>query len=250
MYRSSRWTSHWRTDTLDAYTRNARLGPALLAAVPALAVIAASAVSTESVRVVGVAAGALGLAVCGLVRDRGRELEPTLWASWGGSPTVRRLRWREADDEAATRRLHERLNDVLDHRLPDARAEGDDPGVADRRYAEAVAALRERTRDVSRYRLVFAENAEYGFRRNALGLRPVALTIAGGALALSLALLIWGNSDGSDRSVQWGLAAAVSVALFLYWWRIVTSEWVRRSAERYADRLLEAVETLPADAHS
>jgi hypothetical protein len=247
----SRWTIRRRTETLDAYTRKARFGPALLAAVPALAVIGASALSTEStVKVIGGAAGAVALAVCGLVRDRGRELEPDLWARWGGGPTVRRLRWRDAEDEEPVRRLHERLNALLDHPLPDARTEAEDPAAADRRYDEAVAALRERTRDPSRYRLVFAENAEYGFRRNAFGLRPLALAIAVAALALSVGLFIGSGGDGSERATRWGLAAAVAAGLFLYWWLVVTPHWVRRSAELYADRLLQAIETLRVDARS
>src|SRR6266508_3308648 len=98
--RSNRWTSRRRTETLDAYTRRARLAPALLAAIPALAVLGASALSPETtVRLLGVALGAIGLAVCGLVRDHGRQIEPDLWASWGGNPTLRRLRWRGAEDE-------------------------------------------------------------------------------------------------------------------------------------------------------
>lgn len=197
-------------------------------------------------RLLGVTLGAIGLAVCGLVRDRGRQIEPDLWASWGGNPTVRRLRWRDAKDEEAVRRLHERLNSLLDRALPDALAEAEDPEAADRRYGEAVAVLRERTRDTARFRLVFAENMEYGFRRNALGLRPFALIIAGLALVLSLALLVWGHGDQAERWVRWGIAAAISAASILYWWRIVTPEWVRRPAELYADRLLEAVEALRA----
>jgi hypothetical protein len=236
-----------RTETLDAYTRRARLAPALLAATPGLAVIAASALSPgTTVRVLGVALGAVGLAVCGLVRDRGRQIEPGLWASWGGNPTVQRLRWREAEDHEAVRRLHGRLNELLDDPLPDEGTEADNPAAADRRYDEAVAVLRERTRDTSRFRLVFAENMEYGFRRNALGLRPFALVIAGVAFVLSVGLLIWGHGDQAGRWTRWGISAAISSLSIFYWWRVVTPEWVHRPAELYADRLLGAVEALRA----
>jgi hypothetical protein len=52
------------------------LAPALFAAIPALAVLGASSLSPEtSVRLVGVALGAIGLAICGIVRDRGRQIE-------------------------------------------------------------------------------------------------------------------------------------------------------------------------------
>lgn len=107
--------------------------------------------------------------------------------------------------------------------------------------------LRERTRDTGRFRLVFAENMEYGFRRNALGLRPIALAIAAVGLMLSIALLIWGSGDQAARWTRWGIAGAISIASILYWSRIVTPGWVRRAADLYATRLLEAVETRRSD---
>jgi hypothetical protein len=213
--------------------------------VPALAVIAAAALSAQTViRGLGLAGGAIALAVCGIVRDWGKKLEPTLWANWGGNPAARRLRWRDAEDEEAVRRLHERLSAVLDVPLPDRDAEMEAPGAADRRYDEAIAALRERTRDKDRFQLVFAENVDYGFRRNSLGLKKVALVVALAALALAVALVAWRRHQGQDEWLPWAIVIAISLAAALYWWRIVTPDWVRRAAERYADRLLEAVHTL------
>jgi hypothetical protein len=128
--------------------------------------------------------------------------------------------------------------------LPNEVDEARDPTRADRQYEEAVTVLRERTRDTSRFRLVFAENMEYGFRRNSLGLRPFALAIAAISLALSAALLIRADGVVVSRLATWGAAGGISVVLLIYWWRVVTPGWVRVSAELYADRLLEAVDTL------
>lgn len=188
--------------------------------------------------------GAVCLVVCGLVRDQGRKLQPNLWESWSGSPTVRRLRWRDASDVEGVRRLHARLNSILDEPLPGGAVEFADPAAADRRYDEAVAVLRERTRDTNRFRLVFAENKEYGFRRNSLGLRPYALAIAFIALGLSIAFVIHGNRDDSSTWTRWGVAGGISFACVLYWWFYVTSDWVRKAAELYADRLIESIDTL------
>jgi hypothetical protein len=105
--------------------------------------------------------------------------------------------------------------------------------------------LRERTRDSSRFRLVFEENVDYGFRRNCLGLRPYALTIASGALILSLVFLIIG--EGHGRWSRWGISLLVAFAALIYWGWMVRPEWVRRSAELYADRLYEAAHTLRAE---
>src|SRR4051794_35638489 len=151
---------------LDAYTRKARLAPAALAALPAAALLGGGLLTpTRASSVLAMAFGGVGILICGLVRDAGLRLQPALWASWGGPPTTRRLRWRDAENPAAVQRLHERLNPLLSHRLPTAAQERKDPVDADRRYDEAVATLRTRTRDPARYGLVLAENMEYGFRR-------------------------------------------------------------------------------------
>lgn len=220
----------------DAYTRKARLAPAVLASVPAIGLLAAGAVApTASSSPVALTVGALGIAVCGAVRDRGRGLEPTLWASWGGAPTLRRLRWRNSADGQATARLHERLAAIVGAPLPTRSDEQADPASADRRYDDVIAELRERTRDG--FPLVLAENAEYGFRRNALGLRPVALCVAALCFVVSVALAV-----GLGHEAFAGAAAVALLDGAL--WRRVSPSWVRRAADVYADRLLDATRGL------
>jgi hypothetical protein len=188
--------------------------------------------------------GALGLAVSGVVRDRGRKIEPGLWGEWGGSPTIRRLRWRGAPDQRVVRRLHDRIAAVLDESLPTMEEETSDQADADRRYEDAIARLRERTRNTTRYRLVFEENVEYGFRRNSLGIRPIALIIAAVVLGVCAGLLVLGEGKASARFARWGSAGILSLLALAYWTVVVTKGWVRRAAELYADRLFEALETL------
>jgi hypothetical protein len=208
-------------------------------------VLGASAFSAQAaVRYLGISLGAVGVVVCGIVRDAGRKRQVSLWASWGGSPTIRRLRWRTASRQEAVARLHGQLNRVLDEPLPDAAQEAGDPEGADDRYEEATARLRELTRDTSRFRLVFAENVEYGFRRNSLGLRPFALAIALGGVVLSAAVIVFAGGDLVGRLTRWGPVGLISAVCALFWWRIVTPDWVRRSADLYADRLFDALHTL------
>jgi len=223
----------------DAYTRRARLAPAAVAAVPALVLLGGGLISPEGAEsVVALGFGAVGVVICGLVRDAGRRLQDGLWRSWGGAPTVRRLRWRDASDPGAMERLHRLVAEVTGEPLPTSAEEDADPQVADRRYAEAVAVLRELTRKRQDFPLVAEENAEYGFRRNCLGLRPVAMAVAGAVLGVSAGLLVAGG--GEPRFYTGGAVALVALA----WWWLVRPDWVRRAAELYADRLLEAVETL------
>lgn len=230
---------------LDPYSRRARLAPALLAAVPAVGFLVVGAISVKTPTGAGsLVLGAVALVICGLVRDAGRRLQPALWESWGGSPTVRRLRWRTEDDHEAVRQLHSDLSSVLGRALPSVASEMSDPVAADRQYEAAVAVLRERTRDSRRFRLVFMENAEYGFRRNALGLRPVALTISIVALVASVLLGIFGPGDLGNRVARWLPCGAISLVAAAFWWWVVGPDWVRRSADIYADRLFEAIATL------
>jgi len=229
---------------LDAYTRRAGIAPGLIAAAPAVAVAGAGVLSSDpGIRALALLSTALGIALAALVRSAGRRLEPDLWESWGGSPTVRRLRWRDAERADVIVRLHGRINELLDEALPNQSAEAADPEGADRQYEEAVAVLRERTRDQHRFRLVFSENADYGFRRNSLGIRPFAIGVAALAAGLSLALAI----VRGDEWTRWMVACLVSAGAWAYWWRVVTPAWVREAAETYADRLFEAVDTLRRD---
>jgi hypothetical protein len=185
------------------------------------------------------AAGAI--VVCGLVRGLGRALEPSLWAGWGGPPTTQRLRWSGPSSPAVQRRRHELAEGVLAEALPSKAEEETDPIGSDQRYEVAVAALRDRTRDESRFKLIAEENAEYGFRRNCLGLRPLAILVALVVLIASGALF----SAGSHS--QFLIPAAVSVLSLVFWVVVVRKEWVRSAADRYAVRLLEAIESLSQD---
>ena len=65
-----------------------------------------------------------------------------------------------------------------------------------------MTSLREATRDTSRFPLVFAENANYGFRRNLWGLRPIGTGVAVVLLLFSWTLLLL---------TVWGAALATSV---------------------------------------
>jgi hypothetical protein len=182
---------------------------------------------------------ALTLLICTLVRDRGRHIEPRLWERWGGPPTNLRLRWGPTETQATTRSLHEQVTAATGIALPDAVGQASSPAEADRVYEQAVLVLRERTRDPAVFPLVAAENAEYGFRRNLLGLRPLALAGAAITLAASSVLL----ADGHARFV---VPALTSVAAGGVWLWLIGPGWVRLAAEHYADRLLGAAVTLNA----
>lgn len=242
---------------LDAYERRARLQPALIAASPlGLAVVAAGLAQHPVVDVL--AAGALEVGatfiLADLARRRGRAIEPDLWASWGGPPTTMALRH---DGPTARERLglaHAglcRLVDGVD--LPSAQDENDDPAGAIGRYEAATEAARNLLRADPLGVIIAAENRNYGFHRNLLGLRLVGSLISSFCLVaasiIGVAAAITGHGDAARRAA----AAAFGAAAILGFWRLyVTPERVRWAADRYADAFigaLAAVASRPAPPH-
>jgi hypothetical protein len=225
---------------LDAYSQRARLAPAALAAGPPIVLAGGSVLALErSGGIVGFLLAALLLALCGLVRGRGRSIEPRLWADWGGAPTTSLLRWSGSVPEHTQRRRHALLESILGEALPTRAEEEADPKAADPRYETAVAALRDLTRSRANFPLVAEENAEYGFRRNALGLKPVAIVIAAAA---GLAAVILASAESAPGHFL--PAAAVAAGAIVAWTVVVRPVWVRAAAERYAERLVETCESL------
>ena len=98
--------------------------------------------------------------------------------------------------------------------------------------------------DQERFHLVFEENKEYGYRWNTLGLKPIGSLVALAALVASVVLLIVDGGSAESRFGRWGASLIVSLVLLIAWRFFVTTEWVRRAAELYADRLFAAVHLL------
>lgn len=229
----------------DAYTWRARITPAAIAASPALAFMAAGGINLDATTgIVSLLVGASGVVAAGMARDAGYRLQGDLWKSWGGSPTVRKLRWRESTNPTLLGRLHEDIALVTGHPLPTGEREEQDPLGADAEYAAAITVLRQRTGDTETFNKLFAENMEYGFRRNCLGLRPTGLILGVSAIIATLALCIWGDGPTVTRLLTWGWPGLVSAAALIFWGWVVTPAWIRQPAETYADRLLESVHTL------
>jgi hypothetical protein len=83
-----------------------------------------------------------------------------------------------------------------------------------------------------------------GFRRNSLGLRSTAITVAITALLIAAALFLVADGSLGERAARYGPAAVIAMVAIIGWWRLVRPGWVRNAAEIYADRLFEATPTL------
>jgi hypothetical protein len=231
----------WR---MDHHTVQARLAPALVVALPIALVTAVVLGAVVWTAVWGLVAWAGGTALLAqLGRDGGKRREPGLFASWGGKPTIARLRHRGVTNPVTLARWHGKLarTRAMAQALPTAQQEASDPDAADIVYEAYGAFLRDRTRDQNHFALIAAENRNYGFRRNLWGMKPVGITIAVGAL------IVVGIVLAVHPSARHGLvvaAALVDLMLLLGWIFVFTPAWVRVAAEAYAERLLEACEKL------
>src|SRR5690606_31393015 len=121
----------------------------------------------------------------------GKRVETALLAEWGAWPTTQFLRHRDATIDPFTKaRYHAKLQVICpDLSLPTKEDEQANPRRTDDVYRSATMRLLEQRRGPE-YKLIQGENAHYGFRRNLLGLRPVACFLVGSS-SLVTAVAWW-----------------------------------------------------------
>jgi hypothetical protein len=121
---------------------------------------------------------------------------------------------------------------------------------ADARYEEISARIRARTRDRSRFGLLFSENVNYGMRRNLLGLKPLGIWVAALTVIASALLLLLTHGSLSARATHFGPGGTAGLLLLAFWLLVVTEDWVRTPAEAYADQFIAAIEILHGESSS
>lgn len=234
---------------LEPYDRKARLYPALLAmmvpVVSILVIVPAYANQIINLASIVVALGGLML-LSSLGRERGKRIESGLFEKWGGIPTTQLLlRSTSSLDHLTLERYRQFLQvRVKDLHFPDVENELEDINYASAVCESSINWLREATRDTKKFPLVFAENTNYGFRRNLLGVKPVALFLSiASLLAVGVHAWITGNGELGSMPVQSWLAGSVAFVGVLFWTFVVTPELVKTTAFAYATALLAACDS-------
>lgn len=238
---------------LDPYDRKARLQPALLSALPFF--VSLVLLIPQFGTVWGLVSGTV--VYCGgtmflkqLVRDRGKAHEQALFRSWDGKPSVAMLRHRDCRLFPPDKK---RYRAFLKHSIPglklaSKKEEKKSPQQADLEYQSATSWLIEQTRDRGRFGLIFRESMNYGFRRNLLALKPWALALDTGILLiLALRLQPWTGSIGATLDLVSMSAGVCAVLIFLHMLAyvfVIRPDWVRVTANEYAQRLLAACDVL------
>ena len=237
----------------DTYTRRAQLRPALFVALP-LALCAIAYFSSDLQKWAGMWTAMWTLLIwCGgiilfaqLGRDMGRRKQDDLYKQWGGKPTTKLLRHRDAENQVALQRRHQRLQQLMpDIKLPSPSEERENPEAADEIYETCSAFLREQTRDTKEFRLVFEENCNYGFRRNLWGMKPVGIVISVIGIAVITALIILDQCGIITANLPTMIACGTLIMFSLLGWLFLFKpSWVRIPADAYAIQLIGAVDKL------
>lgn len=234
---------------LDTYERKARLYPALIVLAPA----ALTVVATIPARLSSLESLVAALAGCGgafllsqFARDAGERGQKILFQKWGGLPSVAIFRHGDMRLDSITKaRYHETLSKlVLGAKAPSADEERFEPGAADEVYTAWSTYLRARTRDKAKYPLLFAENVNYGYRRNIWGLRSLGILISGSSLAIAASFSFLSYRHNGSIGVTLAGAVAFALVFLLLWIFRFSPDWVRVPADAYAERLGEAIDTL------
>ena len=230
----------------DHYSFRARLQPALLTLLPAGVGIFAwtgPGVKWESAlwTLFGTVGGTFFLAI--LARNLGKQIEPGLWQSWGGSPTTQLLRHAGTGNPVLRERWHKFLAKLLGKPLPTQEEERANPKAADDIYNAGIKLLINKTRDVKKFHLVYKENVQYGYCRNLLAMRLMGLISSLLGSVVCLAAGLWNAHVADSKIFPWVCLA--TDLMFLAWWIFtIKPDWVKVPAFAYAERLLESTENL------
>lgn len=207
----------------DRYEAYARLAPAYLVIASAAPLLVLANFSIGARLIPLLFSFVFAPILAGWVRRKGKQIETAVWA--GGLPAEAILR--------ATPHYRQRVGALLEI-APD-----DLGGVAISR--EAVARLREMTRDRARFPVVFSENSTYGFERNLLGMRPLGIVVTTLALFLALGALIAGRFGLVEVTLQQAvLVLVLQVLVGACWLAWPSKERVIQAANQYAHALLKA----------
>lgn len=231
----------------DEYTRRARLYPFFITALPLVMFVVA--LTPEGITgwdaLWSLITWSGGTTLIALVsRFQGKKNEVYLYQLWGGKPTTRMLRHTETTNEALLFRYHKKLKELLpDLKIPTSKEEKADPQRADEIYEVCVLYLIANTRDKKRFKLIYEELCNYGFARNLWGLKPFGIGLSVVSLLASLFQIT--TVDFTDAfQPTLAITTVLNLAVLFIWLFVIKPDWIKQSADTYADRLLASCEKM------
>jgi hypothetical protein len=236
----------------DAYTIRARVFPAIIAAIPALAMVILLVSWTGlalSSRIATIGLLIILYMFSDFARSQGRKIEPRIFEVQGGKRSVTMMRRADTSLDADSKdRYRAFLASKLTRTAPTAAEEEQNQAVADAFYDQAGNWLRENTRDTKKFSILFNENISYGYRRNLLGLKWIALGLNLTVVVICAGLL-WCNGPINIADAFTGRVLVVLVVAAIhaaYILAVVNQQTVIAAARTYARQLILSTETFLA----
>jgi hypothetical protein len=94
---------------------------------------------------------------------------------------------------------------------------------------------------------LFAENVNYGQRRNMLGLKPVGV-VSAVSTVIAGGLLVWiAHGTVAARAGRYAPGLVAGLLGLAFWTLVVKPAWVRLTADAYAEQFVGALDLLIAD---
>lgn len=238
----------------DAYSIRARLFPAIIAAAPAFAALALL-ISWKTFGLSNTIAS-LGIlvllyAVADLSRNRGRRIQSEIYQEQDGKPSIIMFRRNDKTIDAGSKeRYREFLSRKLNVAAPTLDDELANQDLADAFYDQCGVWLRQNTRNTKAFPILFGENVTYGFRRNLLGVKALALWL--NAIVVMICLFIlWRLSW--DIEIPLGNRALVvlivAAAHAAYMLAAVNRNAVRDASRAYGRELILSCESFLAQSN-
>lgn len=240
----------------DTYSLNARVKPAFFIVFPVvlsiLAWIEASRTMGGFITTFIVTFGIITFAA-NQMSTRGNILQEKLFIKWGGAPTTIILRHSDSRlDKYTKERYMQKLTELIPNFLPISNEqEQNNQNDADEMYRTATNFLKERTRDVKIYPLVFKELILYGFSRNIRAFKLFGVITTLLTLVINTYVIWFNYFKGVELAIDEiipsipflyiGLILILLLVLFI-WLFIITEKWVEIRAFAYAKALYAACE--------
>lgn len=231
----------------DAYSLRARLFPAIIAAAPALAALTLL-ISWRSLdlsnAIATIGSMVLLFAIADMARTRGRAVERRLYSEHGGMPSITMFRRSDPTiDSGSKERYRTFLAAKLGVPAPSPDEEKEDQNAADAFYEQCGVWLRQNTRNIRKFSVLFAENVTYGFRRNLLGVKWLALGLNLLVVGICVVLL-WRTSWAieAEQGKRVAVVLIVAAAHAAYMLLAVRKSAVWDSARAYGRELILSCE--------
>jgi hypothetical protein len=234
---------------IDRYSLRARIYPAIIVLSPLFILGLFLITDLEKYYHYATALVSFGLVsylFAHLGRDCGKMKEVELFKIWGGKPSTVILRHRDNTIDSITKnRYHSLLNQKIDGiNIPTAKEELANTQYSDQIYESCTKFLISKTRDINRFSLLFKENTNYGFRRNLWGMKKLAIILIFLIIIVHAYYLTGGFQNLIHCCDKKLIPLIVYVSYLIFWFVVVTKNWVKLTAFEYSERLIETVQDI------